>query len=1220
MDKKVIKDIDYRAHRAKLVLPDIHLPATEVTQLSAEALQQFATGNVSAVFGEKFRAIDQYQQRIRTAAGDYLFIDRVNNMQGTFNQFDHGDIWTQAEVTPDSWFIENNRVPPAIICESAQGFLVLCAWLGMDFKLGDGYVCRALGTNMTFYDLPSPPVTLEHHIHLQSCFWYGNHPFLTYHITCHANGKLIAEIADAKVGFFKLEDIIKAEKNPIKWDPNKHKPEDVSELASPIITHYAKSYSKEQINAFKQHDVVGCFGGAFKPMSELVQPPSVINSKLWFIDEIITLDHQGGPWQRGYLKARQTIKPDEWFFKVHFIDNPCMPASLVFQTAYYLLSFYLTALGFALDKDGFVFRPLLAQSTQYECREQIVPTNKEVIYELFIESLTNADHPAVVADVLITVDGVKAFHAHQQAIESVPREEKIMQKPKHPPFKLNREQLKIHASGKISEIYGSQFAVQDAFHRQVRMPEPPLLLADRVLDIQGEPGSMGSGVIWTETDVTPESWYLHEYRMPAGIMIESGQADLMLISWMGVDFLNKGERIYRLLGCDLTYHGPLAKPGETLHYEIHLDDMAKHGDIRLMFFHYDCKVNDQLRMSVRNGQAGFFTDQELAESKGVIWKPEEVKLESDACFDQPPHITSKRRFTQQDIQAFAEGRAFECFGDGFEYTCTHNQPPRIQADKMLFIHDIPEFNPSGGPLGRGYMRAVQHVTADDWFFKGHFKNDPCMPGTLMFEAGFQVIAFYLAALGYTIKADGWRFDVVPDITYELRCRGQCVPTSKEVIYEIYVKEIKNEPYPIIIVDLLATVDGLKAFLGKNFAVCLKPDFPLERRADYLKNYQEQKSVAKIDDVDLNYRAMLVCAWGRPSEAFGNLYLPFDHGARVPRLPGPPYHCMTRIVETTGQVGGMEVGSTVVAEYDVPDETYWYFADNSYSVMPISILMEVALQPCGWLASFVGSAVAAKQEVLFRNLDGSGVFYREITPNSGVVTVKVSINKISQLMSTVLEEFSLEMYQNDELVAKITTGFGFFPPAAFADQPGLAPSDQEKDLFARESNLQIQLRENPEKYYAGKLTLAKDQLLMLDRVVGFWPEAGEKGLGQLRAEKDVNPHDWYFKAHFYQDPVQPGSLGIEAICQLLQFYIIEKNLHADMQKPQVQIPALNQDTMWKYRGQVVPHNKLVTITMEITGVNQDESGIVVTTDASLWVDGKCIYTVKNFPARLVDRSE
>ena len=74
------------------------------------------------------------------------------------------------------------------------------------------------------------------------------------------------------------------------------------------------------------------------------------------------------------------------------------------------------------------------------------------------------------------------------------------------------------------------------------------------------------------------------------------------------------------------------------------------------------------------------------------------------------------------------------------------------------------------------------------------------------------------------------------------------------------------------------------------------------------------------------------------------------------------------------------------------------------------------------------------------------------------------------------------------------------------------------------------------------------LRMLDRVSGYWPGAGEAGLGIWRGEKDVDPSEWFFKAHFFQDPVQPGSLGIEAMLQLLQFAMIERGLAEGMNAP------------------------------------------------------------------------
>lgn len=115
--------------------------------------------------------------------------------------------------------------------------------------------------------------------------------------------------------------------------------------------------------------------------------------------------------------------------------------------------------------------------------------------------------------------------------------------PSHSPVgpSFTREQLIQLASGKISQLFGPDFAGQDDFVRQVRMPMPPMLLADRVTGIDATPGELGVGTIWTETDVTPDAWYLDQDRAPLGITIEAGQADLLLVSWMGIDRLNRSD-------------------------------------------------------------------------------------------------------------------------------------------------------------------------------------------------------------------------------------------------------------------------------------------------------------------------------------------------------------------------------------------------------------------------------------------------------------------------------------------------------------------------------------------------------------------------------------------------------------------------------------------------------------------------------------------------------
>lgn len=776
--------------------------------------------------------------------------------------------------------------------------------------------------------------------------------------------------------------------------------------------------------------------------------------------------------------------------------------------------------------------------------------------------------------------------------------------------KFSRADLEVLAAGKISSCFGEWFEPLDQYERLIRMPEPPLLLADRVTGIDAVPGSFQRGVIWTETDVTQNAWYLHHGRMPAGIMVEAGQADLLLISWLGFDFHNRGERVYRLLGCDLSYHGELPKPGDTLRYEIHIDGHAKHGDIRLFFFHYDCHINGELRLQVRNGQAGFFSDQELAESGGVLWDAETAECDQQGPCDPPAVQCTNRTFDRKQLQAFSQGKITACFGPGFELTQTHTRTPHISGDNMLFIDHISDFDPRGGPLQRGYLRAVQNITPEDWFFQGHFKNDPCMPGTIMLEAGLQVMACYLTALGYTVHKDGWRFEPVPDQRYPLRCRGQVRPHSKQIVYEIFVTRVIASPIPTVYADLLATVDGLKAF-HTHIGLRLIPDWPLTENHPLLQHYIAAKSVATAQGLQFDYPNLLACAIGDPLVAFGELYRDVPRYRRGPRLPSPPYHFMTRITHVHGEMGQFKEGDYIECEYDIPTDA-WYFKENGYSVMPYCVLLEAGLQPCGWMAVFGGAHLTFDQELVFRNLDGTCTVTGELFPDSGVLRTRVKRGNTSFSAGMIIVSFDVESYLNEKLIQQMKTVFGFFPPSAFENQTGLSVPDHEQGALDEPSSYFVDLKTQPTDYFSGSLRLASTLLLMIDRITGFWPEGGINSLGRLRAEKDVSPDEWFFKAHFYQDPVQPGSIGIEAWIQLLQFYMLQQNMQQGIVNPRFEPLALGQALTWKYRGQIIPTNKCVMSLLDITEKGSD---FVIAT-LSLWVDGKRIYEAKNMGMRIV----
>ena len=805
-----------------------------------------------------------------------------------------------------------------------------------------------------------------------------------------------------------------------------------------------------------------------------------------------------------------------------------------------------------------------------------------------------------------------------------------------------------------------------------------MLLVDRVTGIDGTAASMGTGTIWTETDVTLDSWYLDgSGRIPAGLMVEAGQADLLLISWLGVDLHSRGDRVYRLLGCELTYHGSPARAGETLRYEIRIDRHAEQGGVRLFFFSYDCYVGGELRMSVRNGQAGFFTDGELSQTKGVQWDPAQ-EHPGDAQVASPRQLPAARRFGPDAVRAFASGRPADCFGDGWRAARAHVRTPRISDGRLLLLDEVTAVDPGGGPWQRGYLRAETAVNAGDWFFSGHFKNDPCMPGTLMFEGGLQAMAFYLAALGFTLDHDGWRFEPVSGQECLLRCRGQVNPSSQRVVYEVFVSELSAAPHPTLYADVLGTVDGVKAFHARRAGLRLVPDWPLEYwrqlgppmiqpsgqpvplpalgglrgpdRPPGLETGRSTDHAALAGGIRQDYAALLCYAWGRFGTAIGPLFADFDQGRRAPRLPGPPYHFMTRVIAVDGPLGGMQEGSAVTAEYDVPDQA-WYFEQNASGAMPFAVLMEIALQPCGWLAMYAGSVLGSPADLVFRNLDGTGTVQGEVRPGPGALRTRAELRHISRSGGMIIETFAVECSvaggpDDGVRVFAMDTAFGFFPAAMMAQQAGLPASAAERERLAEPSERAADLRAGPEQREDGAqpaeasqpadagrragmgqkagtgqagpglARLAGPMLLMLDRITGYWPGGGAAGLGRLRAEKDVDPGEWFFRAHFFQDPVQPGSLGVEAMCQLLQWYLIEREMTVGLRNPRFEPVLPGQPVTWKYRGQVVPASERISIEMEITAQGADDRGRYAIGAGWLWVDGLRIYQVHGLGMRVV----
>ena len=137
----------------------------------------------------------------------------------------------------------------------------------------------------------------------------------------------------------------------------------------------------------------------------------------------------------------------------------------------------------------------------------------------------------------------------------------------------------------------------------------------------------------------------------------------------------------------------------------------------------------------------------------------------------------------------------------------------------------------------------------------------------------------------------------------------------------------------------------------------------------------------------------------------------------------------------------------------------------------------------------------------------------------------------------------------------------------------------------------------ELFGPGNAQLPLPPMLMLDRIVSITEDGGRYGKGEIVAELDINADLWFFGCHFLGDPVMPGCLGVDAMWQLVGFYLGWLGGPGRGR-------ALGAGEV-KFTGQVTPNNKLVTYRIEMKRVIMRRL-VMGIADAVMETDGRVIY--------------
>ncbi|MES2907497.1 MAG: 3-hydroxyacyl-[acyl-carrier-protein] dehydratase FabA [Pseudomonadota bacterium] len=161
-------------------------------------------------------------------------------------------------------------------------------------------------------------------------------------------------------------------------------------------------------------------------------------------------------------------------------------------------------------------------------------------------------------------------------------------------------------------------------------------------------------------------------------------------------------------------------------------------------------------------------------------------------------------FDYEDLIACGRG---EMFGRG---------NAQLPLPPMLMFDRITDISETGGPHGKGYVRAELDVNPDLWFFSCHFKGDPVMPGCLGLDALWQLLGFFLGWSGSPGRGRALGLG-------ELKFTGQVLPNIKKITYGVDLKRVMRSKLVLGVGDGWLDADGEIIYKASDLKVGLFRD-------------------------------------------------------------------------------------------------------------------------------------------------------------------------------------------------------------------------------------------------------------------------------------------------------------------------------------------------------------------------------------------------------------
>ncbi|WP_369354891.1 3-hydroxyacyl-ACP dehydratase [Streptomyces sp. cg2] len=576
---------------------------------------------------------------------------------------------------------------------------------------------------------------------------------------------------------------------------------------------------------------------------------------------------------------------------------------------------------------------------------------------------------------------------------------------------------------------------------------------------------------------------------------------------------------------------------------------------------------------------------------------------------RPLARTSVERLSAAELDALAAGEFATVFGAAFDQRGL--SPEALPAPwPARLLAEVTAIEPRGGVYAQGFLRATAHLTADE--------RTATWPRLIVTAS--ELLRVYAFHRGFHLCLPGARTTPLTDRPALVELFDTPAPQQAELRLEMEVTELGMVPRPYLIGDCRITGGGQLVAHLRDLGITLR-ERPGADLAFGLKREGCRRSAAG---------QWAVCSELVPAVAAEGNYRAHTlhdvrdlHGtAQVrPRLPRGDMLMLDRCRQAEiGAWREYRPGSWLASEHDVPEDP-WYVRESG-GALPQLALMEIALQPPGIFSGLLGVlGEYPDQDLTCRNLDGTARLLREVDPRGATVEQQTTLTSHTPLPGGLMHRYNFSLGTGGKPFYTGETVHGYFTPELLAQQQGLDGGRRVPPWLDRcppppAQVRHLDLREDTRLGH-GRMALLEDTVLV--------PDGGVYGAGYLLCTKPVRPDDWYFEQHFFQDPVMPGSAGVQMLYQAAHAYALHTGL-VDHLLPHPHFAiAAGEEVRWTYRGQILREHRQVRGEVHIREVHHDGRAVRILADGSVWRDDLRIYQVDNIAvqvtsARRNDRGE